>query len=104
MPPRLVLLTIAGRPGGIVVSSIDCKEGLQDTAAQDALRSFGRLVGHEAVDESESSLGNGDTGERLVDEERILVDALLVAGTAKLAKYLKIVVAGIGVWLKSGKL
>ena len=65
---------------GVVPS--DGVEGFQDFACEAPFRVFGRLVGHESVNEGPSGGCSCNAAKWCVEEVRVVVDGLLETGSA----------------------
>ena len=91
---------VASRPGEAVsVVAGDGIEGFEDVLVQDTFGILGRVVGHEAVDEGEGSLGDGHAGDGTVVEVWVLCNGLGEALVAEGAEDIEVVVRGRGVLL-----
>lgn len=83
----------------VVLRAVDRHEALQDVLVQDTFREFGALVGHEAVDEGERSLGDDISRKRTVEKDGIFGDGFVESMFTEIPQDFQVVVRRTGIGL-----
>lgn len=90
---------MAESPFQVSFRTSDRHETLQNVFVEDSFRVLGRFVAHEAIDESESCLGDKNATEGQVCEIGVFCDGLFEALATELTHNFEVVVRRAGVWL-----